>query len=144
MLHVIKRLQATTAILLYVAVVPVALTGDDPPSDETKASASLEADVDKVTPAEKTDASVANSDEQEAAAVIVANGDERETAAVIDSKGAVKGAEGWVCRKETPTGSHRTITACRRTADIEANAVEVERVMNRQRQYGNPSVTPEG
>lgn len=84
MLDVLTHLQATTAILIYVANVPVALTSDDALGDETKASTTREAEVDQVA------------------------------------------------------------TACRRTADIEANVLEVKRTIKRREQYDNPSITPGG
>lgn len=130
MLRTLTRLPATVAILLCFAVVPLALSSDGPQSDEAKANAVLEAEVEKATPAKESDASKAK-------------GDEQATTAVTATEGPATSVDKWVCRKETPTGSHRTITACRRVADIEASSAEVEQVMHRQRHYGNPSVTPQ-
>lgn len=131
MLRTLARLPATAALLLYSAAIPLALSSDDPQGDQASTSAALEAKVEKATPPEKTNTSVSKSDKQA-------------TAAVAGTKESLKDTSDWVCRKETPTGSHRRIEVCRRAADIEASSDEVGQVMNRQQHYGNPSVTPEG
>ena len=126
------RLLGTAALPMYFAAIPLALSSDTAPGEDAKISAAApEAAAEQAAPAAETDASEAKSDDQ-ATTAVSANGK-----LALDPKE-------WVCRKETPTGSHRAITACRRRADIEANSVEVEKTMQRQSHYGNPSVTPEG
>lgn len=64
-------------------------------------------------------------------------------ASVDQSKEAAEADENaMVCRKETPTGSHRTIRVCRPKKDIEAGNKIVQREMNRFKHYANPTVTP--
>ena len=132
MSHAFTRLAAIAAFLASVAIVPLALSADSPPPhDETKAVAPVpETAVEPTAPAGEAEASKAMTEEPATAA------------AVAPANEAVKNADEWVCRKETPTGSHRSIRACRRRADIEAAAAEVDRTMSRQRHYNNPTVTP--
>ena len=130
MLRTFTCLPATAAFLLYSAVIPPALSSDEPKSEEASTSVAVEAKVETAIPSEKTDASETKNEAQSAAVDTSTNS-------------LLADASAWVCRKEMPTGSHRTIKVCRRAADIEADSAEVEQTMNRQRHYGNSSVTPQ-
>lgn len=125
-----KRLPMVAVALLYFAAVPLALSSDRPQGDESDPNSVPTAEAEKAPLANEPDTSKAT-------------GDQPATAAVAESGGPAIVADEWVCRKETPTGSHRSIKTCRRAADIEASSAEVEQVMNRQKHYGNPSVTPQ-
>ncbi|MFZ2509363.1 MAG: hypothetical protein WAW79_12930 [Steroidobacteraceae bacterium] len=125
------RLPVAVAFVLCFAVVPLAQSSDALPVDPSTTSVVPKAEVEDAIPSGNTDISEAKSDKLAATPAAA-------------TEGPPTDAKDWVCRKETPTGSHRSIKVCRRAADIEASRAEVEQTMNRQRHYGNPSVTPEG
>lgn len=131
MFPAITGLPTAAALLLCLAFVPQARSSDRPQENQADAIEVPETDVENAAPVEEADANKAKPNEPAIAAAAA-------------TEGPAKDAEDWVCRKETPTGSHRSIKVCRRAADIEASSQEVGQVMNRQRHYGNPSVTPEG
>ncbi len=125
------RRPVILTLLLCFAGVPQASLSDDPTEASAETVATPEAVDEEAIPAEQVVESAADRDEMSRADAALTNSIAMET-------------ENWVCRKETPTGSHRSIKVCRRKADIEDSIAEVEQVMNRQKQYGNPSVTPRG
>lgn len=134
------------AFLLSMLLAPPALPSDSQQADNATADAAAATKVEDapataVTDAAVTDAAVSDAAVSDAAEI---EGKEPVTERATTATGSKEAADEWVCRKETPTGSHRSIKACRRRADIEANSAEVEKTMNRQRHYGNPSVTPPG